>query len=120
MYDDDDFLISYEDIARLRAKKASKQKQLDEDDQEMLRLLASLDNGSSDDQDWEYTDWDDVVKQFLSTYKVSRSDWNKILEQVKKLKQVQPSKTFTCDDLVAIGRDVKEKERIHHDKEEMD
>ena len=91
MYDDDDFLISSEDIARLRA---SKDKKLDEDDEEMLQLLASLDNGSSDEQgrDWEYTNWDDVVKQFLSTYKISRSDWKKIVDRVQKMKKAQPSK----------------------------
>ena len=113
MYKDDDYLISpiEDEIAR-------RSKQLDEGDEEILQLLSSLDNGSADE--WEHTDWDAVVKEFLTSYKITRSQWKQVMDRVQKIKRSQPSKKFTCQDLVAIADDVKEKIKKRKEKEEMD
>lgn len=111
MYDDDEFLISPEDVARAAKKRA-------EEDEEILQLLSSLDNGShtedeepETDCDWETTDWDAVIKQFLTSYKIGRVVWQEVLSQIKQMKHAEPSKTFTCQDLVAIAQDIKKKKK---------
>ena len=114
MYDDDEFLISAADGVRITRK------QLDEDDEEILQLLSSLDNGSpteEQDTDWRPTDWDTVIKQFLTSYKIRPDEWQQVLSRVKQMKYAEPSKIFTCQDLVAIAQNIKKK---HRDKEEMD
>ena len=109
MHDDDDFLINPADIAKGKAK------QFDDEDEEMLQILSSLENGSADEQntDWEPADWDAVVKQFLTVYKINRSGWTQVLNRVKEMKLADPSKMFTCQDLVVIAEGIKKKRHMH-------
>ena len=127
MYSDSDFLISPLDVAIAKAKRILKQeqideekKQIDEEDKEILQLLCSLDNGSSNEDatDDQNTHWDAVVAEFKSAYKITWSDWNDVLKRVKQMQRAQPAKKFTCQDLVAIAEDIKHKRC--NDKQEQD
>ena len=113
MYDDDDYLIGPIDVEIAR-----RSKQLGKDDEEALQILSSLDNGSADE--WEHTDWDAVVKEFLTSYKITRSQWKQLMDRVQKIKRAKPSKKFTCQDLTTIAEDIKMKNKKRKEKEEMD
>ena len=134
MYSDSDFLIGPVDVAIAKEKRVliqeqideekkhidEEKQQIDEEDKEILQLLSSLDNGSSNEDatDDQNTDWDTVVAEFKSAYTISWSHWNDVLKHVKQLQRAQPAKKFTCQELVAIARDIKRKRC--NDKQEQD
>ena len=117
-YSADDFLIQ----PQVEPPAGGQPENGDASDEEMLRILCSLDNGSSIDSEeavaTENTEWEKTVKEFRAAYNVSSSRWKEILKRTQEIKRKQPHKKFSTTDLVAIAQKLKKQNKS--DKQETD